>query len=227
MCFTSIVAQSRFAEAFIKVTNVRVTEVKKAHVDGLSESQAKQALLIACKVACEVVHLYYRQTTLYAAFKDLSLHGAAQVSKLVEEARPFVDDYEKLKVEQTDAVKRYKDCDAKLRKEASELRKRLAQAEKNLDALRSSARELSSKLAKLEQQLETAISKDTQLQEKVDDLEENLRCSICMDRPKDTVFYACGHTCCKTCAAEWNKCYYNCNSERRHLKKVKNVARYA
>lgn len=55
---------------------------------------------------------------------------------------------------------------------------------------------------------------DTQLQEKVDDLEEKLRCSICMDRPKDTVF-ACGHTCCKECAAEWNKCYYNCKSERR------------
>ncbi|KAH7709555.1 E3 ubiquitin-protein ligase MIB2-like protein [Aphelenchoides avenae] len=210
----TLTAQSRFAEAFSKVTDLRITEVNKASVENLSHSQCKQALLMACKVSCEVARLYHRQATLYIAFKDLAVHGAVQVSKLVEEAQPFVADYEKLKAEQTVAAKRYKDCDVKLLKEASELRKRLAQADQGLDALRNLNRELTNKLALLEEQLETALSKDTQLQEKVDELEEKLRCAICMDRPKDTVF-ACGHTCCKECAAEWNKCYYNCKSERR------------
>ncbi|KAH7709550.1 hypothetical protein AAVH_23174 [Aphelenchoides avenae] len=210
----TLTAKSLFAESFYKLTNLRITEVKKANVESLSESQAKQVLLIACKIACDVVHFYQRRTTLCTAFKDLSVHSVAQFGKLVEESKTFVDDNDKLKAEQTVAAKRYKECEAKLRKEASELRKRLTQADNGLKALRSSNRELAENLAALEQQLETAISKDAQLQEKVDELEEKLRCSICMDSQKDTVF-ACGHTCCKECAAEWNKCYYNCKSERR------------
>lgn len=77
------------------MTNLRVAEVKKANVESLSESQAKKALLIACKIACNVSQLYQRQTTLSAAYKDLSGHSYAQVGQMMDEMQDFVGDYGK------------------------------------------------------------------------------------------------------------------------------------
>merc|ERR1719184_105395 len=60
--------------------------------------------------------------------------------------------------------------------------------------------EVLSNVRKLEQQL-------TESQERLWYEKENeAKCSICLDRPKNTVLFPCGHLFCFTCSEKLNKC---------------------
>ncbi|KAH7699873.1 hypothetical protein AAVH_33019, partial [Aphelenchoides avenae] len=97
------------------------------------------------------------------------------------------------------------------RKKTKRLPDQVKYFKKKLDAYEPDS---SKNVKELQAQLDAAKIEGSATKKLADELVEKLRCQICMDRQRDTAF-ACGHTCCKQCSVKWEKCTFNCVSERR------------
>ncbi|KAH7713529.1 hypothetical protein AAVH_19116, partial [Aphelenchoides avenae] len=112
-----------------------------------------------------------------------------------------------------DAIANVKQMLNSERSKSKRLQDQVKYFKKKLDAHREP--DSSENIKDLQEQFDAAKAEGSATKKLADELTEKLRCQICMDRKRDTAF-ACGHTCCKQCSVKWEKCIFNCVSERRH-----------
>lgn len=80
----------KFDEAFKRLTSLRTSEVDRVNVASLTDSQCRQALLLACKMLDSSITLEVLETGLKSAFSGICGQYTKQFVRLEEEARACV-----------------------------------------------------------------------------------------------------------------------------------------
>ncbi|KAH7708661.1 hypothetical protein AAVH_24085 [Aphelenchoides avenae] len=98
--------QSKFTDAFKRLTSLETTEVNRASVAGLTDSQCRQALLLACKMLENVGKLELVEIFLSAALNQVYEHTVEQFAKLETVARALANELVALLKKEGDALRK-------------------------------------------------------------------------------------------------------------------------